>query len=75
MRLLVAGVRGEWTFSPDGPGTLIRWTYEFKAARSRHLLLRWTLVPIWRRYMLSAIVGTAREAERMSATHPSTPPK
>ncbi len=29
---LVRGVRGEWTFTPDGEGTLIRWTYEFKAA-------------------------------------------
>jgi hypothetical protein len=30
LRKLVEGVRGEWTFTPDGDGTVIRWTYEFK---------------------------------------------
>ena len=42
LRRLVYGVRGEWTFTPDGNGTVIRWTYEFKPpspsllARSPH---------------------------------------
>lgn len=66
MRLVVAGVRGEWTFSPDGPGTMIRWTYEFTAARGRFLLLRWGLVPVWRRYMRNAVTATARAAEQIS---------
>lgn len=66
MRLVVAGIRGEWTFSPDGPGTMIRWTYEFTAARGRFLLLRWGLVPVWRRYMRNAVTATARAAEQIS---------
>src|SRR3954471_7613332 len=36
---LAAGVRGEWTFSPDGQGTLIRWTYEFKPLPGRRWIL------------------------------------
>ena len=66
MRHLVAGVRGEWTFSPDGAGTVIRWTYEFKAGRNRFLALRWGLIPIWRRYMQRGLVATARAAEQMA---------
>jgi hypothetical protein len=27
---LVEGVRGEWTFTPDGDGSVARWTWEFK---------------------------------------------
>jgi hypothetical protein len=27
---LAYGVRGKWTFTPDGTGHVIRWTYEFK---------------------------------------------
>lgn len=34
---LVHGVRGEWTFSPDGLGTLVRWCYEFKPAAAAPL--------------------------------------
>ena len=34
---LVEGVRGEWTFTPDGEGTVIRWTYEFKPRRGRFI--------------------------------------
>ena len=30
LRRLVSGVRGEWTYTPDGSGTVIRWTYDFK---------------------------------------------
>lgn len=66
MRHLVAGVRGEWTFTPDGAGTLIRWTYEFKAARGRFVPLRWGLVPVWRRYMQATVTATARTAERLA---------
>lgn len=34
---LVEGVRGEWTFTPEG--TVIRWTYEFKPRRGRYFLV------------------------------------
>lgn len=54
---LVAGVRGEWTFSPDGSGTLVRWTYEFKPRRACYLPIRIGLAPLWRRYMLSGLAG------------------
>ncbi|WP_375386355.1 SRPBCC family protein [uncultured Microbacterium sp.] len=55
---LAIGVRGEWTFTPDGPGTLIRWTYEFLPRPHRRLALRLGLAPLWRRYMESAIEAT-----------------
>ena len=55
---LVPGVRGEWTFTPDGPGTLVRWTYEFKPRPGRGVLVRFGLAPLWRRYMLSALART-----------------
>jgi hypothetical protein len=35
---LAEGVRGEWTFTPDGEGTVSRWTYEFKPRRGRYFL-------------------------------------
>jgi len=70
LRLLVGGVRGEWTFIPDGDGTLIRWTYEFKPLRYRHFLVRRTLVPLWRRYMRQGLEVAARVAETVK--HPST---
>ena len=60
---LVNGVRGEWTFTPDGSGTLIRWTYEFKPLRRRYFLVRWALAPLWRRYMQAGIEAAARAAE------------
>ena len=63
---LAHGVRGEWTFSPDGPGTLVRWTYEFKPRRGRTLVVRHLLAPLWARYMRSAIAGTVVAAERIA---------
>ncbi|MEV5809799.1 SRPBCC family protein [Streptomyces parvulus] len=67
LRHLVAGVRGEWTFTPDGPGTLIRWTYEFKPLAGRRLLLDRIVAPLWRRYMSDAVRKSAVEAERRHA--------
>jgi hypothetical protein len=55
LRRLVEGVRGEWTFTPDGEGTLFRWTYEFKPRRGRYLLVRRGLAPLWRHYMQAGI--------------------
>jgi len=51
LRRLAYGVRGEWTFTPDGSGTVIRWTYEFKPLRRRYWLIRHVLAPLWRHYM------------------------
>jgi hypothetical protein len=61
---LVEGVRGEWTFSPDGPGTLIRWTYEFKPRAGCSPTIRFGLAPPWRRYMLAALARTVAVVER-----------
>lgn len=66
MRRLVSGVRGEWTFSPDGDGTLIRWTYEFKPLPGRAPLLRRAVAPLWRRYMIDGVNKAARVAEEIA---------
>ncbi|WP_432543534.1 SDR family NAD(P)-dependent oxidoreductase [Kineococcus sp. SYSU DK002] len=44
----VHGVRGERTFAQDGPGTLVRWTYEFEPLPGRTLLVRRVPGPMWR---------------------------
>lgn len=61
---LVHGVRGEWTFSPDGAGTVIRWTYEFKPRPGCRRLVQLGLAPLWRRYMLSGLADTVAAVER-----------
>lgn len=66
LKRVVTGVRGEWTFTPDGAGTLIRWTYEFKPLPGRRFLLKNILAPLWRRYMIEGIEGSAKTAERMA---------
>jgi len=63
LRHLVSGVRGEWTFTPDGEGTLIRWTYEFKPLPGRGPLVRQALAPAWRRYMIDGVNKAAQVAE------------
>lgn len=60
---LVEGVRGEWTFTPDGEGTVIRWTYEFKPRRGCYLLVRLGLAPLWRHYMQAGIEAAAKACE------------
>jgi Polyketide cyclase / dehydrase and lipid transport len=62
---LVEGVRGEWTYSPDGDGTLIRWAYEFKPLHGRTTLVRRVLSPLWRRYMANSLDKTIEAAERI----------
>ena len=68
MRRLVLGVRGEWTFTPDGEGTVIRWTYEFKPLPGRRLLLRRIVGPLWRNYMVDGVARCARAAEEIAAS-------
>jgi hypothetical protein len=67
LRRLIYGVRGEWTFTLDGEGTVIRWTYEFKLRRGRYALVRRGLAPFWRRYMQVAVEAAARAAEEREA--------
>ncbi len=63
LRLLIKGIRGEWTFTPDGSGTLIRWCYEFNPLPGRHGFMRRVIAPLWRRYMQQSIEACARVAE------------
>jgi hypothetical protein len=67
LRRLIEGIRGEWTFTPDGEGTLIRWSYEFKPLRLRFSLVRFVLAPLWRRYMIAGVRLAASAAEGMVA--------
>lgn len=60
---LASGVRGEWNFNPDGAGTVIRWTYEFKPLRGRRLILAGPFAPLWRRYMAAALKRCVSYAE------------
>ncbi|WAL68000.1 SRPBCC family protein [Amycolatopsis cynarae] len=66
LRRLVSGVRGEWTFTPDAEGTLIRWTYEFKPLPRRRWILHRIVTPLWRRYMRHGIDDARRAAERIA---------
>ncbi|WP_250007911.1 SRPBCC family protein [Actinoplanes sp. M2I2] len=52
---LAVGVRGEWNFNPDGDGTLIRWTYEFKPLPGRRWIVAGPFALLWRRYMVVAL--------------------
>ena len=61
---LVAGVRGEWTFTPDGSGSVVRWTWEFKPARRSRPALAAVIVPLYRRYMRRVIDLSVELAER-----------
>ncbi len=60
---LAAGVRGEFSFLPDGPGTIIRWTYEFKPLRGRQWIIAGPFAPLWSRYMQRALDRMAAVVE------------
>lgn len=60
---LAVGIRGEWNFNPDGDGTLIRWTYEFKPLPGRGWILAGPFAPLWRRYMRAALTRCVQVVE------------
>jgi hypothetical protein len=60
---LAVGVRGEFNFNPDGDGTLIRWTYEFKPLPGRRWILAGPFTPLWRRYMAAALARCVQAIE------------
>ncbi|WP_033346189.1 SRPBCC family protein [Catenuloplanes japonicus] len=64
LRRLTHGVRGEWTFTPDGDGTVLRWTYEFQPRRGRRWILAGPFVPLWRILMRRTLANIADAAER-----------
>ncbi len=62
---LAIGVRGEFSFLPDGGGSVIRWTYEFKPRRGRGWIVAGPFKALWKRYMqagLARMAGAADEA-------------
>ena len=72
LRRLVYGVRGEWTFTPDGSGTVIRWTYEVKPLCRRYWLVRYVLAPLWRHYMQAGVEAAAHVAEDQEPRQPTS---
>jgi hypothetical protein len=62
-------------FAPDGDGTIIRQTYEFRPRPGWEFLVRVALAPLWRRYMPAAVEKAARLAEqkRLAPRHEYTP--
>jgi hypothetical protein len=69
---LAAGARGEFNVNPDGGGTLIRWTYEFKPLPGRRWILAGPFTPLWRRYMAAALDRCVHviESEKNSESAP-----
>jgi len=63
---LVTKVRGEWTMTPDGPDTIVRWTYSFYPRPGRRFIVRRVLTPLWRRYATRMLDATVQYVE----THP-----
>lgn len=58
---LVHGVRGEWSFAPDGTGSIARWTWEFAPRPLRRTLMALVVGPLWERYMrrmITAVTAT-----------------
>lgn len=68
---IVVGVRGEWTFTSDGDGSVIRWTWEFKPRFGRRPIVAAVIVPLYRRYMRQIIRSTVRLAEQGSGSSPT----
>lgn len=57
---LVDGVRGEWSVSPDGSGSIARWTWEFAPRPFRRTLMALVVAPLWTIYarrMITAVTA------------------
>lgn len=63
LRHLAVGIRGEWTFTPDGTGTLVRWSYEFKPQPGRRLILAGPFKVLWLRWMRAALARCVQAME------------
>ena len=64
---LVHGVRGEWTFTPDGDGSIVRWTWEFAPRVGRRLLVAGAVVPLWKQYMRRVMAASIALADGSAA--------
>jgi len=63
LRYLAAGIRGEWTFTPDGPGTLVRWSYEFKPLPGRRWIIAGPFKVLWLRWMRAGLARCIQALE------------
>lgn len=63
---MVDGVRGEWTFTPDGSGSIVKWTWEFKAKPRFGVLLRRVITPLYGHYMQQIVDRSVEVAERLA---------
>ncbi len=61
---LVHGVRGEWGASPDGTGSVLRWTWEFAARPGRRPVMALVIGPLWRIYMQRMAQTAIREISK-----------
>jgi len=53
---IVSKAYGKWIFSEYSDGTtLVEWTYEFFPLGGRRLLVKFGIVPFWKRYMEKAL--------------------
>lgn len=67
LRHAVDHIRGEWTMTPDGSGTLVRWTYAFYPRAGRGWLVRMVLAPLWRAYARRMLAATLDYVETASS--------
>ena len=67
---MVEGVRGEWTFTPDGERAMVRWIFELKPLRGRTSNMRRLAAPLWQQYMKAGVYGALRTAEEIRLTRP-----
>jgi hypothetical protein len=70
---LVEGARAEWTFTPDGAGTRIRWSYEFHAKPGRAWIVRAIVSLFWARYMRRVLPSIISDIEALRGGPRQTP--
>ncbi|MCW4354228.1 SRPBCC family protein [Hoyosella sp. YIM 151337] len=71
LRHAVQSIRGEWTITPNGRHSTVRWTYGFRPVPRRAWLLRTTVVPLWRRYAHRALALAVHAAETPQPPRPT----
>jgi Polyketide cyclase / dehydrase and lipid transport len=61
LKRLATGARGEWTFTPEGAGTRVVWTYTFTATNGLAALPLSAITRLfWRGYMEVCLANTRR---------------
>ncbi len=71
LRYIVESARGEWTFTPYGPDTMVRWTYTFTPLNGALIPARLLLAPSWRQYarhVLARAIAIAEEEYGVTPT-------